>query len=608
MKNFILYFFILFASSSAAMADAVTFDANVSSPRVSMDESLQLTLTITGVSDTLDPVSLPVIDGFTAKYVGPSSSMSFVNVNGNSESHSEKSFIYNLFPNKVGHFQIPSITATIAGHTYTTQPIDVEVIQDSTQAQAQSANDTSNQSQGPTQESIKDKILIMLSVDKTNVYLNEMVPITIKLLVRDIPVRDIQFPQFDKQGFVADDFDKPLQSSQIVNGIKYDTVEFKTNIYPDHLGDLTLGPVQIQGNILYKNSQASPFNQENNLFGADIFNSFFESYATRPVTVTSQTLQLHVLPMPDNNRPQDFSGGIGQFDFQASVAPSQVKAGDPLTLKMTVRGNGNFKSLKMPVFQAPGFKTYEPQIKQIDDQKTDEVVIIPNSADIKQVPALQFSYFDTSINDYKTISQGPFAITVTAPNPDQDFKAIGFTDISRTTALPSSNQFSFGKVLNQGYQSLKKLCASLWFWMSLGIIFVAGISCFLWRRFQDRLENDPAFARRLKAIREAKQALLPAEGYVSTGKVKEFYALISKVLRDYLANKWHESAAALSVDEIIIHLKQSKMDEAHITQIKTILEQSDLVCFAGATFEANKMRADLAQTQDLIGHLEKTLK
>ena len=62
----------------------------------------------------------------------------------------------------------------------------------------------------------------------------------------------------------------------------------------------------------------------------------------------------------------------------------------------------------------------------------------------------------------------------------------------------------------------------MWFWVSLGFILAAGISYFLWRRFQDRLENDPAFARRLKAVREARQALIPAEGYISTGKIKGF--------------------------------------------------------------------------------------
>jgi len=603
MKKFVSFFIILIATSSILWADAITFEAAVNSPRISLDEVLQLTLTLTGVNQNLDPINLPVLNGFSAKYLGPSTSVSIVN----GDYHSERSFIYNLFPNKVGRFQIPAISATIAGHTYTTKPIDVEVFESF--AQAQASNGISVQNSAPRAESLKDKVLIMVSVDKTDVYLNQRIPLTIKLLVNDVPLRDIQYPLFDKTGLVVDDFEKPQQSSGVINGVRYDTVEFKTNIYPNRLGDLPIGPVQIQGNVLYKTNQENPFNQDNSFLGANVFNNFFDSYATRPVTVTSQPILLHVSPLPSENRPNDFSGAIGQsFDFQVNVSPLHLKAGDPLTLKMDVKGSGNFKHLKMPVFQAPGFKSYEPQIKDTGDEKTADEVIIPTSAGIKEVPALHFSYFDISINGYKTVTQGPFAIQVMAPGPDQDFKAVGFSDVSREPSLPLSNQFSFGKMFNNIYKILRKLYGSIWFWVSLGFIFTAGLVFFLWRCFQDRLENDPAFARRLKAVKEARQALIQAGEYISRAKTKDFYALLSKVLRDYLANKWHQTSAALSVEEILDRLKSAKIDEARIIQLKTLLEQADLVCFAGTERSSTNMRADLSQIQDLIVHLEKFLK
>jgi BatD DUF11 like domain len=606
MKKFVLCIFMLMSTSGVLWADAITFEATVNSPRVSFDESLQLTLTFTGVNDSLDPVSLPVLNGFSAKYMGPSTSISFVEVNGKSESHSERSFIYNLFPNKVGRFQIPPISATIAGQTYATKPINVEVFK--TPAQAQVSSGASDQTQASSTESLKDKVLVMVSVDKREVYLNERVPLSIKLLVNDVPIRDIQYPQFDKQGFTVDDFEKPQQSSGVINGVRYDTVEFKTNIYPNRLGDLRLDGVQIQGNVSYKIVQNNPFNQDNSFFGSDVFNNLFDSYATRPLTVTSQPIQLHVSPLPEDNRPQDFSGAIGQFDFKADVSPLQVKVGDPLTLKMNVKGSGNFKNLKMPDLKAPGLKTYDPQIKDVGDEKKVEEVIVPTSAGIRQVPALHFSYFDTSIKNYKTITQGPFAIQVMPPSPDQDFKAVGFFDVSKDSSTEFSNQFSLRKIFNEIIKILKKLCGLIWFRTSLGFILLAGISYILWRRFQDRLENDTAFARRLKAVKEARQALIPAEEYISRGAPKDFYALLSKVLHDYFANKWHQSSAALNVQEILSRLKSARVDEAQITQLKTLLEQADLVCFAGTERSSTNMHSDLSQTRDLIAHLEKLLK
>jgi len=593
MKKLVLSFLMLLASSGVLRADPVTFEATVNSPRVSLDEVLQLTLTFTGINQDLDPVSLPVLNGFTAKYLGPSTSVSIIN----GDYHSERSFIYNLFPNKVGRFQIPPITATVAGQTYTSKPIDVEVFESSAQAQGPPPSGAAPQNQAPTAESLKDKVLIIVSVDRTEVYLNERVPLSIKLLVNAVPIRDIQYPQFDKTGFTVDEYDKPGQDSEVFNGVKYDVVEFKTNIYPSQLGDVSLGPVQIQGNVVYK------VGQENNPFGADIFNNFFDSYATSPMTVSSQPIHLHVSALPVENRPDDFSGAVGQsFDFQASVAPVQVKVGDPLTLKMDIKGSGNFKGFQMPVFKADGFKTYEPQIKNTGDEKTAEEVIIPTATGIKQVPALRFSYFDTSARDYRTITQGPFPVQVTAPNPDQEFKAIGFADVSHAPLAPVNTEF-----LGKAYKALIKLFHSPWFWAVAGIFLAAGVSYLLWRRFQDRLSNDPAFARRLKAVREARQALALAEGHISKVDPKEFYGLVSKVLRDYLANKWHQSSAALSIGEIISGLRSSKADETHIAKVRAVLEQADLVCFAGAAVDPNKMRADLSDVHGLIAYFEKLL-
>jgi hypothetical protein len=605
MKNFILSFFLLMSFSGTVHADAITFQATINSPRISLDEVLQLTLTFTGVNQDLDAVSLPVLDGFSAKYLGPSTSVSIVNGNY----HSERSFIYNLFPNKTGHFQIPPISATVGGQTYTTKPIDVEVFQSTSQAQSGQPADPN---QPPNAENLKNRVLMMVAVAKRDVYLHEQIPLSIKLLVNGVPMRDIQYPQFEKNGFTIDDFGQPQQSSEVVNGVRYDTVEFKTNIYPNRLGDLTFGPAQMAGNVVYKTGQNNPFGGDNAFFGSDVFNNFFDSYAARPVTISSQPIVLHVSPLPENNRPPDFSGAIGQFDFDASVSPLQVKAGDPLTLKMEVKGQGDFKNLKMPAFSDPGFKSYDPQIKSAANDKTAEQVIIPISAGTKEVPALHFTYFDTVARDYKTITRGPFAIQVTQPSPEQDFKAVGFSDISKgESAAVSANQSIFKGLLNtihKLFNILVKASHSFWFWLSLGCIVLAGGAYFIWSRFQQRLEQDQAFARRFKAIKEAKQVLTQAETYISKAETKNFYTALSKALRDYLANKWHQSSAALSVNDILARLKSAGISQALIDQVRTMLEYADLVCFAGASADSAKMQQDLSQTRDLIAHLEKSLR
>ena len=61
------------------------------------------------------------------------------------------------------------------------------------------------------------------------------------------------------------------------------------------------------------------------------------------------------------------------------------------------------------------------------------------------------------------------------------------------------------------------------------------------------------------------------------------------------------------VEVILGNLKKAKLDEIRIAQIKSILEQADLVCFAGSCVGSDKMRADLSQAQGLIAYFEKHL-
>ncbi|MBF0511342.1 MAG: protein BatD [Candidatus Omnitrophica bacterium] len=600
MKKFIFSFLIFLAFTSLGQAEGVTFEATVNSSHVSLDEVVQLTLTVKGVNDNLSPVSLPVIDGFSARYLGPSTRVSIVN----GDYHSERAFIYNLFPNKVGHFQIPSVSITISGHTYTSSPVDIEVKAALPQGQSSNGGPEKNVSL----ENLKDKIQVTTSIGKTNVYLKEKIPVTITLLVNGVPIRDIQYPQFEKDGFTVDDFEKPEQAAEILDGVRYDTVRFKTCIYPNRLGDVAFPEVQIHANLLYKTQQENPFHQDNGFFGPDIFSNFFDSYASRPVVVASKPVVLHVSDLPQEGRGQDFSGAIGHFDFEATVSPTQVKAGDPLTLKMKISGVGNFKNIKMPEFLASGFKTYAPQVKDHNGEKEEEEVIIPVSESIKEVPALRFSYFDTSVQEYKTITQGPFAIQVTAPSPEQQFKAVGFNDLSRETTTSSAKHFALSKVVHTVYQFLNKLGSSLLFWVILEVLLLSWGAYLLWRRFKDKLEHDPAFARRLKARGLARGTLTQAQGFITAGKTKDFYTLISKTVYDYLANKWHMSPAALTATEISKRLKEAGIDEASMAEAKALLERSDLVCFAGVNRDASQMRDDLIKARALIDRFEKQLK
>jgi hypothetical protein len=583
----------------SALAEDVSVAATVTANRLSLGNSAQLIVTVRG-TQKVEPASLPPIDGFDTRYIGPQTQVSIVNGNYTSS----KSFIYSLFPNKTGQFKIPSFSLTVDGQEFHTDPIDMTV----EDAPAAGSATASGSGGDVSAASLKDKIMLIMGTSKNEVYVGEQVPLTVKLLYTGVTISEIQFPTFDFVGFTKDDFGQPQQSQQVINGVGYNVVDFKTFVSPIRTGELTLGPAKLEANLVYRNAMQNNFGS--NGFANDIFDNFFNNYEKRVLTATSQSLHLNVLPLPEEGKPQNFSGAVGQFDFTATVGPSEVKVGDPLTLRMKITGNGNLKSIALPAFNDTKFKIYDPQVKDEGNTKTLEQVIIPTSENITEVPALYFSYFDTQEKKYKTIRQGPFSVSVKAPQPGEEFKAVGFESATPKVTIKEElgQDIVFIKERPGALRPLNyHIYKNVWFWIFVVAYLVAwgvALTMYFIRR---RLKTDERFARRFKAPRQAREGIAQAEVYLVQGQVKEFYGAVTKTLKDYLGNQLHMPSGGMTFVTIEPILRSKKIDPRIIQSIKTIFEAADMVRFASVNLDEGNMAKTFESLKVIIDDLERHL-
>ena len=72
-------------------------------------------------------------------------------------------------------------------------------------------------------------------------------------------------------------------------------------------------------------------------FDDSFFNDPFFS-SGRPRAVTSEALELKVLPLPQQGRPADFSGLVGRYQLESNLEPKQVKAGESATFTVELKG------------------------------------------------------------------------------------------------------------------------------------------------------------------------------------------------------------------------------------------------------------------------------
>lgn len=597
-QTMLFAFLFLFSLPIDIQAQDISLEATVSANRVELGSSLQLTVTVTGSRDAV-PLKLPEIDDLESRYLGPSTRISVVN----GKFSSSVAFTYTLIPLKTGEFQIPSLSTTISGKTYTTSPIDIKVADSGASPGTPQAKTTSKSL------SLKDKVFLTIETPKSGLYLNERSSLIFKLFIGGVSLRDVNFPVIDHFGMAVDQFEEPKQYRENVGGKSYEVVEFKTFIYPTRTGKLEIGPASLKSNILLRNPERRRRPGGFGSFFDDGFmGNFFGGFQKYPISVESNNLVINVIPLPEDGKPENFSGAVGRFDFESSISPAEVKVGDPVTLKMTIRGDGNMKSVTMPSLDAgENFKLYDPEIKEDAGVKTLEQVAIPKSEKVEEFPELVFSYFDAREKKYKTITRGPFSLEVEKLDEQDQFKIVEFgsdkkvtikeqlgSDIIFIKEKPGKlSEINHPLYRSSRFAALVLFSFIIWLWLLLGY------------KKTHKLRTDVAYARRLIAPKQAQKGLHEARQLMEQKQPKEFYNIVFKTFQNYFGNKFHLSSGAITYETLENKLKNNGIPPEILQVIKLIFSECDMVRYASVNINESKMRDVFEKTEEIFDYVER---
>src|SRR3989304_471122 len=130
MRKHIRYFTLLIlialicGFNGRAFAEDISLTASMGRNSLTLNDRLQLTLTIHGTQDT-SPPSFPSIDGFTLLF-GPKISVQTSIING--AVSVSKGYTYVLQPAAKGRFTIGPSTVEYKGKVYSSSPVTVEVV------------------------------------------------------------------------------------------------------------------------------------------------------------------------------------------------------------------------------------------------------------------------------------------------------------------------------------------------------------------------------------------------------------------------------------------------------------------------------------------------
>lgn len=157
-------------------------------------------------------------------------------------------------------------------------------------------------------------------------------------------------------------------------------------------------------------------------------------------TKASKATSIKVLPLPQENRPQSFSGAVGQFQIQTVIDNTQVQVGQPFSLKVRFEGVGNAKLIDLPPINWPeslevfDTKNESKFYKNGQSYKEFEILLTPQVEGSIKIPIIRFSYFDPDLKQYITKSTEELSVTATkSANGVEDKSSTIKTDILTNT-------------------------------------------------------------------------------------------------------------------------------------------------------------------------------
>jgi hypothetical protein len=602
--------FCAFALVTPALAAQNSITARLDPKSFGVGESAQLAVTVNG-SQSADP-NVPNVDGLEIVPVGQQSSMEIINGNVSAN----VTHIYQLTANRAGNFTIPAITADGAGST---QPIAFRVDNgaggQSQRAPLQSRSQLSAPNIGSDDTAPVDaknqNAFLRVVLPKRELTVGELVPVEVKAYFRAGVSASLNgLPMISSDAFSLNKLgDKPEQTEESINGVPYTVVTWTSALSAVKAGDYPLNldlpvMVRVQERAKRNGGGRDPFADffgDDSQFDNSLFDNFFGHATEKELTLHTDGAIVKIKALPLQGRPTGFSGAVGKFDVTSEAAASTGSTGDPLTMKISVTGEGNFDRVKTAGLPASAaWKTYQPSAKfepadisNTSGTKTFEQSIVPAKAGAQEIPAVSFSYFDPQSGTYVTKKTNPIAVEIAQNTAAPAAIAAAPVAADSATDAPKANADGLADdevVPARATSSLRPLVLRPWF-ISVNAVMLAGLAlgAFI-RRMRTRVANDPERLQREAAERAVNESLAAMDAALQAKDAPRFFGAARHALQERLAARWHVPASQVTIPEIRNRLN------GHGDEVSAVFKTADEISYSGKRFTA----PDLQQWRDLV--------
>jgi len=583
------YFYILFLLFTVQGVIAqVTFKADASKTELGLNERLRIQFSID--KQGADDFTPPNFNNFKV-LAGPSQSTSFSSVNG--KTSYKLVYTYIVQPTVKGTFTIPSASITYKGETIKTNTVRVKVL---------SAVDIPKDLNDPRYKA-SESIHLVAEVSNSKPYVGESISVVYKLFVNTSEVnvqntREVASPSFN--GFWNQSIDVkkwvPLNGTYKGKPHRYVIVR-KTVLIPHKSGKLTIDPMEMEI------TAGIPIGRR------DFFGNMLMDDVNFTATSGRKTIQVKPLPLTD--KPFDFNGAVGDYDFNVTASKTDLNANESANIKVKVSGVGNLKLIKLPVIETPkGLETYEPEHKEkittnlggLKGEVYNQYAVVPQFRGKFKIPGVTFSYFNPKEEKYHTIQSDAIILNAlqgklpSEENNNVDSKKSVVGNENNIRYIHSKTDFISKDEKENFYGS------NLYYLLLVLPLLSIPLGIYIGKKKQQR-DSDIIGNKRRKADKLARKYLSQAKKQL--GKKEAFYIALEKALHNYLKAKLQIETSDISKEKIAEILQKRKVDEKTINEFKMVLDNCDYARYAPST--EVMMKQDYEKAKDVIAKIDKQL-
>lgn len=603
----------LLLAAAVSPARGLDVTAAVNRATVALNEQVVLSVTVSGEETGLPEPRIPSIPNFNIHSAGRSQNISWVN--GRITNTVRHNFV--LVPRFVGKATIPPVTVSAGGATAGTQPIEITVVRPtqapggptgpSVIAPGTAGRGTVPAAPAASRENAPD-LFVTAEVDKAQPYVNEQAVLTVRFHTAVPLLGNAEWIQPEARGFLTEDLPPGPHRRITRAGRLYYVSEVRLALFPVQSGPLTVGETVIRARV-QEQADADPF-------APDFFQKFFSQgmLAARTRELRTRPLRLRARPLPEEGRPPEYSGAVGDFRVRAELDRASASVGDAVNLTVRVEGSGNLKTLgdlalpdmgQLRVYETVSSLDLQKDERGVRGVKTYKTVLVPRASGRLTIPSIPFAYFDPDKGRYVRLRTAPAVLDVRPgkkPAGPVGFDARGAgAGITRLAAdirhIRRSLDSSWPARLAADFSR------RLWLHAVPAVLFLA---CLGYTLYESRVQRDPARARFQQALRRARERVRESRRKADP---RGSASLLAEALTGYVGDKLARPASGLTLRDAqrLLRERFPKLPDGHLDRMRMVWEDLETHRFAPAGAGGSDGRELAEGVLELLEALEEGL-